>query len=98
MKPDRYWQVFLQRLLVTVCLVFMKVFLPFPFVFHVGPSSDLKGNGGQVDCASPVHAIGCMCCPLVVVDVTRGERPFQSVFVSFPRSRFVTKASELFSI
>ena len=42
---------------------------------------------------SPVHAIGCLCCPLTVIDVTSGEGPFQSDFVYFLRYPFVTMAS-----
>ena len=39
-----------------------------------------------MDCPLTVHAtIGCLSCPLTVIDVTSGEGPFQSVFVSFSR-------------
>ena len=30
----------------------------------------------MVDCASPVHAIGYLCYPLMVLDVASGQRPF----------------------
>ena len=44
------------------------VFPPSPFVFHVGPSFDFKGSGSLVDCVSPVRSIGCLHCPLAVID------------------------------
>ena len=84
--------------LLSVDVKRVPVFPPSPFVFHAGPSCGFKGRGGLVNCASPVHAIGSLCCPLTVIDVTSGEGPFQSVFVSFPRCPFVTMASEQFSI
>ena len=74
------------------------MFLPYSFVFHVGPSCGFIGSGGLVDCASPVHGIGCLCCPLTIIDVTIGDGPFQSVFVLFPMCPFVTMASGQFSI
>ena len=52
----------------------------------------------MVDCASPDHAIGGLCCPLMVIDVVSGDGPFQSVFVSFPRCPSVTMTSGQFSI
>ena len=77
-----------------------RVYRLSPFVFHVGPSCGFKGSGGLVNCASPVHAIGCLCCPLTVIDVTSGEGPlnFKSVSVNFPRCPFVTMANGQFSI
>ena len=44
--------------------------------------------------ASPVHAIGCLCFPLTVINVGSGEEPIQSVFVSFPLSRWATDNSQ----
>ena len=34
----------------------VQVFLPSPFVFHVGPFFDFKGGGRLVDCVSPVRS------------------------------------------
>ena len=76
----------------------VPVFLPSPFVFHVVLSSGFNGSGGLVDFASLVQAIGCLCCPLKVIDVTSCRGPFQSVFVYFPSSRFVTNDSEQYFI
>ena len=42
-----------------------------------------------VDCASTVHATGCLCCPLALIDVASSEGSFQSVFLSFPRCPLV---------
>ena len=49
-----------------------------------------------VDCASPVHATGGLCCPLTVIDVASGEGPVQSVSVSCPMCSSVTMASTVF--
>ena len=49
--------------------------LPFPFVFHVGPSSGFKACGGLVHCGCPVQMIGKLCCPLTVINVAPGEGP-----------------------
>ena len=51
----------------------VQIFPPSPFVFHVGLSCGFKGSGGLVNCASPVQAIGCLCCQLMVIDVACGE-------------------------
>ena len=87
MKPIRDRQVFPQWLHVTFSVYVKRVpvFPPSPFVFHVGRSSGCKGSGDLADCASPVHAVGCLCCSLTVINVTSGEGLFQSVFVSFLR-------------
>ena len=60
----------------------VPVFPPSPFVFHVGPAFAFKESGSLVDCVSPVRSIGCLYCPLAVIDVACNEGPFQSVFVS----------------
>ena len=68
----------------VIMFIRVPVFPPSPFVFHVGPSCGFKGSGRLVDCASPVHVIGCLRCPLIVIDVTSGEGHFQSMFSEVP--------------
>ena len=60
----------------------VPVFPPSPFVFHVGPSCGFKGSG-LLNCAAPVHAIGCLCCPLTVMHVIRWRGTYLKCLLIF---------------
>jgi len=99
MKPIRDKQICPQQLHVMVCSMLVSEGSQIFHLFFLSSILALHVVSKEVmACVSPVHATGCLCCPLMVIDATSGEGPFQSVFVSCPRCPYVTTASGEYSI